>query len=185
VEADGIGECVRQTFAYLGVRTQCFLYRKLGVPRHKSFKNSGLFSFGTEVLVEMCGRYRRTSDKQRIAEVFHVAAGLDELPDEPGDDMCPQSLQPVIFTNDRGERQIELMRWAFKLPDKLLFNARSEGIEHAKFWKDAFLTGRCIVPGDALYEWVRPASRPDDCPARSRDRTCRPIGSTLGGQAGW
>jgi putative SOS response-associated peptidase YedK len=101
----------------------------------------------------MCGRYKRTSDKQRIAEVFHVAAGLDELPDEPGDDLCPQSLQPVVFTNDHGERQIELMRWAFKLPDKLLFNARSEGIEHAKFWKDAFLTGRCIVPGDALYEW--------------------------------
>jgi putative SOS response-associated peptidase YedK len=79
--------------------------------------------------------------------------GLDEIPDEPGDDLCPQSLQPVIFTNDQGERQIELMRWAFQLPDKLLFNARSEGIEHAKFWKDAFLTGRCIVPGDALYEW--------------------------------
>jgi len=101
----------------------------------------------------MCGRYKRKSDKQRIAEVFHVAAGLDELPDEPGDDLRPQSLQPVIFTNDQGERQIELMRWAFKLPDKLLFNARSEGIDHAKFWKDAFLTGRCIVPGDALYEW--------------------------------
>jgi hypothetical protein len=68
-------------------------------------------------------------------------------------DLCPQSLQPVIFTNDHGERQIELMRWTFKLPDKLLFNARSEGIDHAKFWKDAFLSGRCIVPGDDLYEW--------------------------------
>jgi len=101
----------------------------------------------------MCGRYRRTSDKQRIAEAFQVAAGLDEHPDEPGDDLCSQSLQPVVFTNDHGERQIELMRWAFKLPDKLLFNARSEGIEYATFWKDAFLTGRCIVPGGALYEW--------------------------------
>jgi putative SOS response-associated peptidase YedK len=40
----------------------------------------------------------------------------------------------------------------FQITDKL-FNARSEGIDHAKFWKDAFLTGRCIVPGDALYEW--------------------------------
>ena len=27
----------------------------------------------------MCGRYRRKSDKQRIAEVFSVQAGLDEL----------------------------------------------------------------------------------------------------------
>lgn len=103
----------------------------------------------------MCGRYKRKSDKQRIAEVFNVQVGLDDLPYEEGDDLSPQSLQPVIFTNDAGERQIELMRWAFKLPDRPrpLFNARSEGIEHAKFWKDAFLKGRCIVPGDALYEW--------------------------------
>ena len=35
----------------------------------------------------------------------------------------------------------------------------------------------------AFYEWVRPESRSCDCPAWSRDRTCRPIGSTLGGQA--
>jgi putative SOS response-associated peptidase YedK len=103
----------------------------------------------------MCGRYKRKSDKQRIAEVFSVQLGLDDLPYEEGDDLSPQSLQPVILTNDAGERQIELMRWAFKLPDRPrpLFNARSEGIEHAKFWKDAFLKGRCIVPGDAIYEW--------------------------------
>jgi putative SOS response-associated peptidase YedK len=81
--------------------------------------------------------------------------GVADLSYEDGDDLCPQSLQPVIFTNDAGERQIELMRWAFRLPDrpKLLFNARSEGIEHSKFWKEPFLTARCIVPGDAIYEW--------------------------------
>ena len=103
----------------------------------------------------MCGRYKRKSDKQRIAEVFKVQVGLDDLPYEEGDDLSPQSLQPVILTNEGGERQIELMRWAFKLSDRPrpLFNARSEGIEHAKFWKDAFLKGRCIVPGDAIYEW--------------------------------
>jgi putative SOS response-associated peptidase YedK len=101
----------------------------------------------------MCGRYKRTSDKQRIEEVFSVQVGLDDLPYEEGNDLRPQSLQPVILKNEAGERQIELMRWAFKLPDRLLFNARSEGIEQSKFWKDPFLTGRCIVPGDAVYEW--------------------------------
>jgi putative SOS response-associated peptidase YedK len=39
------------------------------------------------------------------------------------------------------------------LPDRLLFNARSEGIESSKFWKDAFLKGRVIVPADAIFEW--------------------------------
>jgi putative SOS response-associated peptidase YedK len=45
------------------------------------------------------------------------------------------------------------MRWDFKLPDRLLFTARSEGIDQAKFWKDSFLERRCIVPADAIFEW--------------------------------
>ena len=101
----------------------------------------------------MCGRYKRRSDKQRIAEAFQVSAGLEELYLDPEDDIAPQSFQPVIHLNEDGERQIELMRWAFKLPDRLLFNARSEGIEDANFWKESFIERRCIVPGDAIFEW--------------------------------
>ncbi len=133
----------------------------------------------------MCGRYQRRSDKQRIAEAFQIGAGLEELYLDPEDDIAPGSIQPVVRINKDGERQIELMRWGFKLPDRLFFNARSEGIESAKFWKDSFSKRRCIIPADSFYEWVRPESRPDDCPEWSHDRTCRPIGSTLGGQAGW
>jgi putative SOS response-associated peptidase YedK len=101
----------------------------------------------------MCGRYRRKSDKQRIAGTFEVTAGLDELDLGPDDDITPGSMQPVISINQDGERQIEFMRWGFKLPDRLLFNARSEGIDSSKFWKDAFLKGRIIVPADAIFEW--------------------------------
>ena len=87
----------------------------------------------------MCGRYKRRSDKQKIAEAFSVNAGLDETFFEPGDDFSPQSIQPVIHLNEDGDRQIEMMRWSFKLPDRPrpLFNARSEGIERAAFWKNA------------------------------------------------
>lgn len=101
----------------------------------------------------MCGRFRRRSDKQKVAKTFAVTAGLEEADFESGDDLSPQSMQPVIYQNADGERQIELMRWAFKLPDRLLFNARSEDIERSKFWKDAFAKGRVIVPGDAIFEW--------------------------------
>lgn len=103
----------------------------------------------------MCGRYRRKSDKQRIADAFEVAAGLDEFDLGPDDDIAPGSIQPVVSINPDGERQLELMRWGFKLPDRLLFNARSEGIESSKFWKDAFLKGRVIVPADAIFEWKK------------------------------
>jgi putative SOS response-associated peptidase YedK len=101
----------------------------------------------------MCGRYRRKSDKQRIADAFAVSAGLEELELAPEDDIAPGSIQPVIAINQDGERQIELMRWGFKLPDRLLFNCRSEGIESSKFWKDSFEERRCIVPADVIFEW--------------------------------
>jgi putative SOS response-associated peptidase YedK len=101
----------------------------------------------------MCGRYRRRSDKQRIAEAFAVGTGLEDLYLEPEDDIAPGSMQPVVLMSQDGERAIALMRWGFKLPDRLLFNARSEGIEQATFWKDSFLERRCIVPADSIFEW--------------------------------
>jgi putative SOS response-associated peptidase YedK len=101
----------------------------------------------------MCGRFKRKSDKQKVARVFEVKAGLEDTDFAPGDDLRPQSMQPIVFTNEAGERQIEMMRWGFKLPDRLLFNARSKGIAQASFWKDAFFTGRAIAPGDAIFEW--------------------------------
>lgn len=103
----------------------------------------------------MCGRFKRKSDKQKIAQVFEVSAGITEADFAPGNDLSPQSMQPVIYLDDHGERRIEMMRWGFKLPDRLLFNARSEGIAQANFWKDAFRTGRAIAPGDAIYEWKK------------------------------
>ena len=101
----------------------------------------------------MCGRFKRRSDKRKIVQVFGVQAGLEEADFAPGNDLSPQSMQPVIYRNHNGERQIEMMRWAFRLSDRLLFNTRSEGVAQAPFWKEAFLNGRIIVPGDAIYEW--------------------------------
>jgi hypothetical protein len=88
----------------------------------------------------MCGRYKRPG-KQKIAEAFAVSEGLEVFDLEPDDNACPQSFQPVIHLNENGERQMELMRWAFRLPDRLLFNARSEVIEKAKFWPTASRNG--------------------------------------------
>ena len=110
----------------------------------------------------MCGRYKRPG-KQKIAEAFAVSEGLEAFDLEPDDNACPQSFQPVVHLNENGERQIELMRWAFKLPDKLLFNARSEGIERAKSrksrcslnsysWLDRSLQIRKHWEGDSLIE---------------------------------
>jgi putative SOS response-associated peptidase YedK len=79
--------------------------------------------------------------------------GLEDLYLEPDDDAAPGSIQPVILARSNGEREIELMRWGFKTPEQLLFNARSEGITSADFWKESFSKRRCIVPADSFFEW--------------------------------
>jgi putative SOS response-associated peptidase YedK len=103
----------------------------------------------------MCGRYRRRSDKDRIADAFRVEAGLDDLSFGAEEDIPPGSLQPVVFLNEHGEREIELMRWGFALPDRMLFVARSEDILKKPFWKDKFTKSRCICPADSFYDWQK------------------------------
>ncbi|MDR3750471.1 MAG: SOS response-associated peptidase [Terracidiphilus sp.] len=107
----------------------------------------------------MCGRYRRRSTKEKIAELFEVEGGLEELEIEPEDDIAPGSVQPVVYLTPEGERRIASMRWGFKLPDRFLFNTRSEGVERSRFWQEAFRERRCIVPADAFFEWTHDTKR--------------------------
>lgn len=103
----------------------------------------------------MCGRYGRRSDKQKIAEAFHVNANLDEIDFMPNDDITPGTMQPVVFSNDDGERDIELMYWGFTFPKRLTSNTRSDSILKPGLWKNSFENRRCIVPADSFFEWKR------------------------------
>jgi putative SOS response-associated peptidase YedK len=59
-----------------------------------------------------------------------------------------------------GEREVGLKRWGFKLPDRLLFNARSETMATTKFWKPMLTERRCIVPAASFFEWQKSATAP-------------------------
>jgi putative SOS response-associated peptidase YedK len=119
---------------------------------HNAMRDHGLRNFSR--LPNMCGRYRRRSEKQRIAELFAASVGLEELYLEADDDAAPSSMQPLIRISEHGERQIVLMRWGFKRENgKLLFNARAESINDVSFWKKSFSLRRCIVPADSFFEW--------------------------------
>lgn len=119
----------------------------------------------------MCGRYQRKSDKQRLAEAFHLTGGLDGVELLPDEDVRPTTVQPIIRANrDTGERDLVLARWGFvpgwqrpqnRLPANL-FNARSEGIERAAMWSKAFAAHRCLVPAECFFEWkkLRPRNNP-------------------------
>ncbi|WP_263368693.1 SOS response-associated peptidase [Edaphobacter bradus] len=126
----------------------------------------------------MCGRYGRRGDKQRIAEAFNVKGGLDEVDFAEDNDCAPGSIQPVVRMNDDGERGLTVMRWGFKLPDRFLFNTRSEDVTKTSFWKEKFAENRCIVPASSFFEWQGTKKSP-----KSKYEITVP-GSTLFGMAG-
>ena len=106
----------------------------------------------------MCGRYE-AGQKQKIAEAFHVSVALDDVYFSPGQECSPGSIQPVIYI-ENDLREIGEMRWGFKLPDRLLFNARSESIVSSKFWKEMLSKRRCIVPAGSFFEWKKTGPEP-------------------------
>ncbi len=103
----------------------------------------------------MCGRYTRKA----AAKVIYSHFGIDpdeEFTDiriEPSWDIAPGSEQPVCIETEQG-RELAVMRWGFKLPDRLLFNTKSEGVAASKFWSSR-IGQRCIVPASTFFEWQK------------------------------
>ncbi|UWZ85162.1 SOS response-associated peptidase [Occallatibacter riparius] len=141
----------------------------------------------------MCGRYGRRADKQRIAEWMqtHNTSVFDDSYFAPSFNIAPTDMQPVVrLDRETGERELTIMRWGlvpyWAKDSKVGFstiNAKAETVTTSPAFREPMKRRRCLVPAEWFYEWVRPASRSDDCPAWPHDRTCRPIGSTPGGQA--
>jgi putative SOS response-associated peptidase YedK len=126
----------------------------------------------------MCGRYLRRSDKQRIAEVFHISKGLADLALPPWDyNVAPTSFQPVIRSDrDTCEPEITLMRWGLvpcfakdlKTFTLSTINARAESLTSSAIFRGPFERRRCLVPADGFYEWKKlPAAQPVPSAQRS------------------
>jgi putative SOS response-associated peptidase YedK len=141
----------------------------------------------------MCGRYLRRSDKQRIAETFHVAKGLADLVLPPWDyNVAPTTFQPVIRADrDTGQRELALMRWGlvpYFAKDLKTFaystiNARAESLSTSAIFSGPFERRRCLVPADGFYEWKKLAAPPAGAgqkPAKKKDAVAKqPYAFTL------
>ena len=65
----------------------------------------------------MCGRYYRQSDKQKIAETFHVVRWAPDVHLAPDYNIAPSTFQPIIRSSpEDGEREVVLMRLATAEP---------------------------------------------------------------------
>lgn len=114
----------------------------------------------------MCGRFTLRTPKERIKQEFQLQ---EEPPVEARYNIAPtQSILAVREASD--EREAVLLKWGL-IPSwakdssmsARLINARSETVGDKPAFREAFKRSRCIIPADGFYEWVRPASRIDDC----------------------
>lgn len=124
----------------------------------------------------MCDRYVRRNDKQKIAEWFRAEPKPTELPMSEADyNVAPTTYRPTIRqSRETDERELVLARWGLvpffakdvkEIKGLSAINARAETILKTPMWREPMKKRRCLIPANAFYEWVRPESRPDDCPA--------------------
>jgi putative SOS response-associated peptidase YedK len=114
----------------------------------------------------MCGRYYRRSDKQHLADAFHLGKLPEDflLPDWDYN-VAPSTFQPVIRANRHsGEPELALMRWglipyfAKSLDDYKgisTINAKAETLTKTPTWRVPLQRRRCLVPADGFYEWQK------------------------------
>ncbi len=116
----------------------------------------------------MCGRLTQSSSFADIAAALGVAKMAAEG-SRPRYNIAPtQDVAAVRETS--GERELRMLRWGLvpawakdvEIGHRLI-NARAETVTEKPSFREAFKRRRCLIPSEGFYEWVRPASRIDDC----------------------
>ncbi|TVP45543.1 MAG: SOS response-associated peptidase [Gemmatimonadales bacterium] len=107
----------------------------------------------------MCGRYTLTVDQEALSAALGVEVLLSEHP-SPRYNVAPTQEAPVLVGGPVGG-EVRRLRWGLvpswaDEPSKgaRLINARSETVATKPSFREAFRSGRCLVPADGFYEWV-------------------------------
>lgn len=99
----------------------------------------------------MCGRYALDADIDLLIERYKAIIAEREISTKK--EIFPTDTQPIII--DDGERRLELAKWGF-LPayaKRPLINARGETAHEKPTFRKAFISGRCLIPATAFFEW--------------------------------
>ena len=105
----------------------------------------------------MCGRYVVAYDPDTLVAGFSLTR---VTPFPRRWNVTPQSVVPVVYETQEGERIAEPMRWGLvpswardtKIGHKLS-NARAEGVAEKPSFRQALRRRRCLLPASGFYEW--------------------------------
>jgi len=100
----------------------------------------------------MCGRYQLYYDVDLLAGIFDSQNSLDDY--EVKDEIFPTDRVPIVIRRSTQNYMVGA-RWGFKnhYNNRPLINVRGETVDEKKTFKNIFLSGRCIVPATAFFEW--------------------------------
>lgn len=111
----------------------------------------------------VCGRFNSTQDP--LAKLILDLADL-EVRIEDRFNIAPTDRAPVLVNAQEGGFTLREMQWWLvpywsrePKPRYSTFNARAEGLERSRAFKEPFARRRALVPATGFYEWVRRGGR--------------------------
>lgn len=106
----------------------------------------------------MCGRYVLPED-EALRAFGPFPGGCCRCAFRPRFNVPPTAQVPIVVAVPAG-RQLRSARWGLvpgwwtkETPPPRAFNARAEDAAEKPFWRDAWRTGRCLLPARGWYEW--------------------------------
>lgn len=108
----------------------------------------------------MCGRFSLLEKLGILVNKYAIKEALD-FHWQPSYNIAPGHNVPVIL-RDGLQTKLVLAKWGFSAKwhgseggEKLLINARAEGIETKPTFKKAIANQRCLVPFSNFFEWQK------------------------------
>ena len=106
----------------------------------------------------MCGRYV-LPEEEALQAFGPFAGGCCACAFRPRYNVPPTAQVPIVVPAAAG-RQLRSARWGFvpgwwtkETPPPRTFNARAEDAAEKTIWREAWRTGRCLMPARGWFEW--------------------------------
>ena len=114
----------------------------------------------------MCGRYRRTTQEEELARLYHIRSRGGRICRSVTTLARARRVLTIRFNPETRARSLDALQWGlipyWAKDPKIAYrtiNARAETIDKAPSYRRAFLNRCCLIPADGFYEW-RKTARP-------------------------
>ncbi len=103
----------------------------------------------------MCGRYKfMVEESDEIHDMLKKQNARFHQNAAKGGEIYPTDLAPILIEKEK-EVSLVLSRWGYpKFDGKgVIINARVESIFDKRYFREDFLSRRCVIPSTGFYEW--------------------------------